>query len=83
MSPVNRENQRLPVVYPKSAGTEENTPLDSTLVAYEVEELTELDPGRCLADVVVEQIAPDDHRAADRDVAAVEDIYCKELAELG
>lgn len=82
MTPAYRDNQSNPVIYARRASTDEENLLESTLEAYEVEELSEHDLGRYLAEIVVEQITVGDRRSTARDAAVVEDIYRRELAKL-
>ncbi len=82
MTPAYRDNQSKPVIYARRASTDEESLLESTLEAYEVEELSARDLGRYLAEIVVEQITVGDRRSTTRDAAVVDDIYRRELAKL-
>jgi len=82
MSPAYRENPPLSSLYAQRAGTEGNNLSDSTLEAYEVEELSESDLGRYLAEIVMEQLTTGDRQPVDRVEAVVENIYRREIAKL-
>jgi hypothetical protein len=82
MTPAYRDNQSKPVIYARRASTDDESLLESTLEAYEVEELSERDLGRFLAEIVVAQITVGDLWSAARDAAVVEDIYRREPAKM-